>query len=65
LLGIVSWSSGAIAARSVTACGGLTAVTPIAEHARWIVEGTDALNQFSKSIVAGSDRGRRPRYMNR
>jgi secreted trypsin-like serine protease len=65
LLGIVSWSSGAIAARSVSACGGLTAVTPISEHARWIVEGTEALNQFSKSIVAGSERGRRPRYMNR
>lgn len=65
LLGIVSWSSGAIASRSATACGGLTAVTPIAEHVRWIVEGTEALNQFSKSIVADSERGRRPRYMNR
>ena len=36
LLGIVSWSSGAFNARAPGACGGLTAVTPIAEHASWI-----------------------------
>jgi hypothetical protein len=36
LVGIVSWSSGAMQARRATACGGLTAVTPVAEHASWI-----------------------------
>jgi hypothetical protein len=36
LLGIVSWSSGAFNGRNVSACGGLTAVTPVAEHAGWI-----------------------------
>ena len=36
LVGIVSWSSGAMASRRATACGGLTAVTPVAEHASWI-----------------------------
>ncbi|HEY8382748.1 MAG TPA: S1 family peptidase [Microvirga sp.] len=50
LLGIVSWSSGALNAREVTACGGLTAVTPVAENVRWILEGTEALNRFSETI---------------
>jgi secreted trypsin-like serine protease len=50
LLGIVSWSSGAVASTVPTACGGLTAVTPIAEHVGWIAEGADALNRFSNSI---------------
>jgi hypothetical protein len=36
LLGIVSWSSGALDTRTRSACGGLTAITPIAEHASWI-----------------------------
>jgi hypothetical protein len=36
LVGIVSWSSGAMVSRQRTACGGLTAVTPVAEHAGWI-----------------------------
>ena len=36
LLGIVSWSSGAFNTRAPGACGGLTAVTPIAEHTSWI-----------------------------
>jgi hypothetical protein len=47
LLGIVSWSSGAIGAREATACGGLTAVTPVAEHMRWILEGASALSRFT------------------
>jgi len=49
LLGIVSWSSGALASRTRTACGGLTAVTPVAEHASWIAARADDL----RSIVAG------------
>jgi secreted trypsin-like serine protease len=56
LLGIVSWSSGALGTREVTACGGLTAVTPIAEHVRWISEGAAALNGFAG--VAAPYRGR-------
>jgi secreted trypsin-like serine protease len=51
LLGIVSWSSGALGSRAITACGGLTAVTPIAEHVRWISEGTAALGQFDQSTT--------------
>jgi secreted trypsin-like serine protease len=36
LYGITSWSSGALRTRTPSACGGLTAVTPVAEHLRWI-----------------------------
>jgi hypothetical protein len=46
LLGIVSWSSGALRTREPSACGGLTAVTPIAEHLRWIAEGTRMLDSI-------------------
>jgi hypothetical protein len=46
LLGIVSWSSGALRTREPSACGGLTAVTPIAEHLRWIAEGTRLLDSI-------------------
>lgn len=36
LYGIVSWSSGAMQTRAPSACGGLTAVTPLVEHLGWI-----------------------------
>jgi len=36
LVGVVSWSSGALRSRIPTACGGFTAVTPLAEHSSWI-----------------------------
>jgi hypothetical protein len=36
LVGIVSWSSGALLSRNGSACGGLTAVTPVADHSGWI-----------------------------
>jgi secreted trypsin-like serine protease len=36
LVGIVSWSSGAFMSRTRSACGGITAVTPVADHANWI-----------------------------
>lgn len=49
LLGIVSWSSGALRARVKTACGGFTAVTPVAEHASWIAART---NDFQRSTPA-------------
>ena len=40
LLGVVSWSSGALRQdpKARTACGGFTAVTPLAEHTGWIAE---------------------------
>lgn len=47
LLGIVSWSSGALHARVRTACGGLTAVTPVAEHGRWIARRSADLQRFT------------------
>jgi hypothetical protein len=36
LLGVVSWSSGAFDERRPGACGGYTAITPVAEHMSWI-----------------------------
>jgi secreted trypsin-like serine protease len=56
LLGIVSWSSGAVASRESTACGGLTAVTPVSDHVRWIVEGLAALNKFSEDTPVANRR---------
>ena len=47
LLGIVSWSSGALRSRTVTACGGLTAVTPVNEHEDWISSRAGDLQRFS------------------
>lgn len=44
LVGIVSWSSGALRSRG-TACGGLTAVTPVADHGGWIASRSDALRR--------------------
>ena len=47
LYGITSWSSGPLRSRQPSACGGLTAVTPIVEHLGWIVgtiRGLDSLN---------------------
>jgi secreted trypsin-like serine protease len=44
LAGIVSWSSGALRTRDPSACGGLTAVTPISEHIGWIAQGIQALD---------------------
>ena len=47
LLGIVSWSSGALHSRVSTACGGLTAVTPVSEHGDWIEARSDELRRFT------------------
>lgn len=44
LSGITSWSSGAMRTAEPSACGGLTAVTPVAEHIGWIMEGVRNLN---------------------
>ena len=65
LLGIVSWSSGAVEARDLTACGGLTAVTPLSEHIRWIVEGADALNRFAATIPVAGRPAAEGQYMRR
>jgi hypothetical protein len=56
LLGIVSWSSGAARSREATACGGLTAITPVSEHLRWITEGAQALSKVSRSLPAAGRR---------
>ena len=47
LLGIVSWSSGALKSRVATACGGLTAVTPVSEHGDWIAERSEDLRRMT------------------
>jgi hypothetical protein len=47
LLGIVSWSSGARTSRVATACGGLTAVTPVADHGDWIASRSYDLRRFA------------------
>ena len=47
LLGIVSWSSGALEARDRSACGGLTAVTPVAEHSGWIAARAEDLRRLT------------------
>lgn len=41
--GIVSWSSGPLESRTRRACGGLTAVTPVAENLGWITTGMQGL----------------------
>jgi len=43
LFGIISWSSGALRTREPRACGGLTAVTPVADHIGWVMEGMRSL----------------------
>lgn len=49
LVGIVSWSSGALRQdpRAPTACGGFTAVTPLADNASWIAAGSSQLSGYS------------------
>lgn len=47
LVGIISWSSGALRATVPTACGGFTAVTPIADHVAWIASRSADLRSFA------------------
>ncbi|NBJ11503.1 S1 family peptidase [Microvirga arsenatis] len=49
LYGITSWSSGAMRTRQPSACGGLTAVTPIVEHLGWIVSSMRGLGSFNSA----------------
>jgi secreted trypsin-like serine protease len=53
LLGIVSWSSGALGERRATACGGFTAVTPLAEHGRWISDSVQSLSRTPTARLRG------------
>lgn len=59
IVGVVSWSSGALqqGARR-TACGGFTAVTPVAEHAGWISARSAELARIPVSDAL--PRGNRP-----
>jgi secreted trypsin-like serine protease len=59
LVGIVSWSSGAFNGRNVSACGGLTAVTPIAEHASWIAARASELASLSPAQAIYTSSARR------
>ncbi|WP_063776640.1 S1 family peptidase [Microvirga massiliensis] len=54
LVGIVSWSSGAMTSRQQTACGGLTAITPIQDHLQWVVDGTMHLSGQNWTSASGS-----------
>ena len=53
LLGIVSWSSGALHSRTPTACGGLTAVTPVSEHGDWITARAQDLRRLNGEQTIG------------
>ena len=53
LLGIVSWSSGALHSRTPTACGGLTAVTPVSEHGEWITARAQDLRRLNGEQTIG------------
>jgi hypothetical protein len=58
IVGVVSWSSGALqqGARR-TACGGFTAVTPVAEHTGWIASRAADLSQIQVSEAPAKRRG--------
>jgi hypothetical protein len=58
IVGVVSWSSGALqqGARR-TACGGFTAVTPVAEHTGWIASRAADLSQIQVSEAPARRRG--------
>ncbi|ACL59053.1 S1 family peptidase [Methylobacterium nodulans] len=55
LVGVVSWSSGAAQQGRVrTACGGFTAVTPIARHTDWIAARIDDFSHYRPGDPAQS-----------
>lgn len=58
LLGIVSWSSGALNVRDRSACGGLTAVTPVGEHLSWIQDRSADLARLRVGQVPVAAAGR-------
>lgn len=66
IVGVVSWSSGALQqnGRRRTACGGFTAVTPVAEHTGWIAARAAELSQVQVEAAAPA-RGTRSDWMAR
>ncbi len=50
LLGLVSWSSGAMSERSGAACGGTTAITPLNPHLGWIEARMRELRAIDSSV---------------
>ncbi|MGU3536719.1 S1 family peptidase [Methylobacterium sp. A54F] len=67
IIGVVSWSSGALQqnGRRRTACGGFTAVTPVAEHAGWIATRAAELNRMQVGEALPQGRGNRTDWMAR
>ncbi|MCJ2090835.1 trypsin-like serine protease [Methylobacterium sp. E-005] len=64
IVGVVSWSSGALQQGTRrTACGGFTAVTPVAEHSGWISARAAELSQMQVSDA--TPRGNRSGWMAR
>jgi secreted trypsin-like serine protease len=56
LVGIVSWSSGAFEERRAGACGGFTAVTPLAEHSAWVLQSAQSLGRTATVPTRYSNR---------
>ncbi|MGV7031971.1 S1 family peptidase [Methylobacterium symbioticum] len=58
IVGVVSWSSGALQQNTKrrTACGGFTAVTPVAEHAGWIASRAAEMSQIDAAVVSPGGR---------
>ncbi|MCJ2008406.1 trypsin-like serine protease [Methylobacterium sp. E-041] len=67
IVGVVSWSSGAMRqdARRRTACGGFTAVTPVAEHTGWIAARSAELSRIEVGQAMPAGRGNRSDWMAR
>lgn len=67
IVGVVSWSSGAMRqdSRRRTACGGFTAVTPVAEHAGWIAARAAELSRIQVGEAMPAGRGNRSDWMAR
>ena len=64
IVGVVSWSSGALQQGTRrTACGGFTAVTPVAEHAGWIASRSAELQRIQ--VGEAASRGNRSDWMAR
>ncbi|MGL4973664.1 MAG: S1 family peptidase [Bosea sp. (in: a-proteobacteria)] len=49
LVGIVSWTSGALSAPKGKVCGGFTAITPVSDHAAWIASASEALRAIASA----------------
>ncbi|WP_375463387.1 trypsin-like serine protease, partial [uncultured Methylobacterium sp.] len=67
IVGVVSWSSGAMQqdSRRRTACGGFTAVTPVAEHSGWIAARAAELSRIQVGEAMPAGRGNRSDWMAR